>query len=69
MIDKFLAQMLAPFFALGCLAIGYPITYYVRHKMKDGWLKRLLLTEFDPKKAAAERERLTNKRTVEGRQR
>lgn len=57
MTDAFLAQMAAPFFLLACLVIGYPITYFVRHKMKHGWLRRLLLTELDPKKAARERER------------
>ena len=56
LMDVFLANMLKPFFVLGCLVIGYPITYYVRRKMKDGPLRRFLLTELDPKKAARERE-------------
>lgn len=55
MEDKFWAQLLAPFFVLACLAIGYPITHFVRHKLKDGRLRRFLLTELDPKKAAATR--------------
>ena len=57
MEEKFWAQFFAPFFLLACLVIGYPITYYVRYKMKPGWLRKLLLTELDPKKAAASRER------------
>lgn len=42
-MDVFWAMLLKPFFVLACLVIGYPITHYVRHKMKDGWLKQLLL--------------------------
>ena len=57
MEEKFLAQLVAPFFLLACLVIGYPITHYVRHKMKRGWLRKLLLTELDPKKSAANRQR------------
>jgi hypothetical protein len=55
MEDKFWAQLLAPFFLLACLSVGYPITHYVRHKMKRGWLRSFLLTELDPKKAARTR--------------
>lgn len=39
----FFAMAAKPFLLLACLVIGYPITYFVRHKMKDGKLKRLLL--------------------------
>jgi len=39
----FLAMLFKPFFVLSCLVVGYPITYYVKYKMKDGPLKRLLL--------------------------
>ena len=56
LMDMLLANLVKPFFVLGCLVIGYPITYYVRRKMKDGPLRRFLLTELDPKKAARERE-------------
>lgn len=57
MEDRFWAQLVAPFFVLACLVIGYPITHYVRHKMKPGRLKRFLLTDLDPKETARERER------------
>ena len=43
MMEMFLVMLAKPFLLLGFLMIGYPITYYVRHKMKDGRLKRLLL--------------------------
>lgn len=43
MEDRFWAQLVAPFFVLACLVIGYPITHYVRHKMQDGRLRRFLL--------------------------
>lgn len=39
----FLAALLKPFFAAGCLLIGYPITWWVKNRMKDGKLKRFLL--------------------------
>ena len=39
----FVVMLAKPFLLLGCLVIGYPITYFVRYKMKDGKLKRLLL--------------------------
>ncbi|MDO9313405.1 MAG: hypothetical protein Q7T97_02530 [Burkholderiaceae bacterium] len=42
-MEMFFVMLLKPFLLLGFLVIGYPITYYVRHKMKDGRLKRLLL--------------------------
>lgn len=56
-MEVFLANLLKPFFVLACLAIGYPITHYVKHKMRNGRLRRFLLTELDPKKAARDRER------------
>ena len=52
-MSMFLAMLLKPFVLLACLVIGYPITHYVRHKMKRGALRDFLLTELDPKKAAA----------------
>ena len=42
-MEMLFAMILKPFLVLGFLTIGYPITYYVKHKMRDGWLKRLLL--------------------------
>lgn len=54
-MDMFFVNLLKPFFVLACLAIGYPITYWVRFKMREGWLKRLLLTELGAKKPASER--------------
>lgn len=57
MEDRFWAQLVAPFFVLACLVIGYPITHFVRHKMRHGRLRRFLLTELDPKKAARDRQR------------
>lgn len=52
----FWAMLIKPFFLLACLVIGYPITHYVKHKMKRGRLRDFLLTELDPKKSAAKRE-------------
>lgn len=43
METMFWAMLLKPFVLLACLVIGYPITYYVKYKLKDGPLKRLLL--------------------------
>lgn len=56
-MEAFLVNLVKPFLLFGFLAIGYPITYYVRHKMKPGRLRRFLLTELDPKKAARDRQR------------
>lgn len=44
-MDMFWAMLLKPFLLLGFLMVGYPITYFVKHRLKDGWLKRLLLTK------------------------
>lgn len=55
MSSMFLAMLIKPFFLLACLVIGYPITNYVRRKMKRGPLRDFLLTELDPKKAATKR--------------
>jgi len=42
-MDRFLAALLAPFFLLVMLLIAWPIKRWVQTRMKDGWLKRLLL--------------------------
>lgn len=42
-MDVFWAMLVKPFFVLACLVVGYPITYLVKYKLRDGWLKRLLL--------------------------
>jgi hypothetical protein len=42
-MSTFLGAALAPFMAALFLAIAYPIKRLVITKMKDGWLKRLLL--------------------------
>lgn len=55
-MEMFWAMLIKPFFLLACLVIGYPITHYVKHKMKRGRLRDFLLTELDPKKSAAKRE-------------
>jgi hypothetical protein len=42
-VDKFFAQLLAPFLLLAMLAVAIPIKLYLKRHMRDGWLKRLLL--------------------------
>ena len=56
-MEAFLVNLVKPFLLLGFLAIGYPITHYVRHKMRHGRIRSFLLTELDPKKAARDRQR------------
>jgi hypothetical protein len=41
-MDHFFAQALAPFMLLGMLLIARPISNWLRRKMPDGRLKRLL---------------------------
>jgi len=42
-MDKFFAQLLAPFLLLAMLAVAIPIKLYLQRRMPDSWLKRLLL--------------------------
>lgn len=41
--DTFWVQVLKPFMLLAMLTIAMPFKMLVQRKMKDGWLKRLLL--------------------------
>ena len=45
-MDKFLAMALAPFMLFAMLLVAWPIKRWVQTKMKDGPLKRLLLTRW-----------------------
>jgi hypothetical protein len=45
--DRFWAQLLAPFVLLVMLLIAWPIKRWIQLKMKDGKLKRLLLTSWE----------------------
>lgn len=57
MSEMFFVMAIKPFLLLACLVAGYPITHYVRHKMKKGQLRDFLLTDLDPKETARQRER------------
>jgi len=42
-MDMFFVMLIKPFLLMAMLVVGYPITYYVKHKMKHGALRDLLL--------------------------
>lgn len=46
-MDKLYVMALAPFMLFGFLLIAWPLKRLVQLKMKDGWLKRLLLTRWE----------------------
>ena len=42
-MTMFLAMFVKSFFLLACLTAAIPVVWLVRHKMRDGRLKRFLL--------------------------
>lgn len=45
-MEMFLRQLLSPFVLFAMLLVAWPIKRWVQLKMKDGFMKRLLLTRW-----------------------